>query len=86
MWRTVFRFLQWVNKQITYRNRLEAKVDDIMRRTLRLEIFEAIRRKDTHTVYELHDIYKQNGWNSYVSEMVENYKKANRLNKRSKKC
>lgn len=80
MWKYIVAFFTWLNKQLMYRNRLESKVDDIMRRTLRLEIFDAIRRNDTRTVYELHDVYVDNGWNSYVTEMVNKYK-----NKHSKK-
>ena len=80
MWKYIVAFFTWLNKQLMYRNRLESKVDDIMRRTLRLEILDAIRRNDTRTVYELHDVYVDNGWNSYVTEMVNKYK-----NKHSKK-
>lgn len=86
MWRLIVALAEWGIKKSQYKSRLESKVDDIMRRTLRLEIFEAIRRKDTKTVYELGDVYLGNGFNSYVSQMIADYKKTNPLKKRSKKC
>ena len=51
MFRRVWAFLKWVNKQLTYKQRIESKLDDIQRRVLRIEIDRAIERVDVKTVY-----------------------------------
>lgn len=73
MWRNILGFIQWMLKQITYRSRLEDKVDLALRRLLRLEIIDAIRRNDKTTVHMLYDEYKKLGGNSYIQEMYEEY-------------
>ena len=82
MLRKTLAFVEWCIKQITYRNRLEQKVDLALRRLLRLEIIDAIRRNDKSTVHMLYDEYKKLGGNSYIQEMYEEYIKKQ---KRSKK-
>jgi len=78
-------FIKWVAKQITYRSRLESKVDDIMRRTLRLEISEAMRRNDIKAVHELGDLYLGLGYNSYMRESLLAFYKKHPVNKKGKK-
>lgn len=73
MWRNIINLVKWSLKQITYRNRLEDKVDLALRRLLRLEIIDAIRRNDKTTVHVLYDEYKKLGGNSYMQEMYEDY-------------
>lgn len=82
MWRRIFEFLKWLNRQITYRSRLEDSVNIMMRRLIRLEILNAIERKDTPAVCGLYDEYKAIGGNSYITSLVEEYIKKQ---KRSKK-
>lgn len=83
MWRSVVDLLANFVKQLGYRSRLEGKVDVLMRRVIRLEISEAIKRKDTQTVCDLFDEYKALGGNSYMTHLVEQYIKQT---KRKKKC
>lgn len=73
MWRNIINLVKWALKQITYRSRLEDKVDLALRRLLRLEIIDAIRRNDKTTVHMLYDEYKKLGGNSYIQEMYEEY-------------
>lgn len=82
MWNKIFNCLKWAYRQITYRNRLEHKIDnvittqsDIERRVLRLEILQAMERKDKYTVYALYDEYKKYNGNSYMDELFAKYKK-----------
>ena len=82
MWTRILDFLRWVHKHITYRYRLENKIDgmittqsDIERRVLRLEILQAMERKDKYTVYTLYDEYKKYNGNSYMDELFAKYKK-----------
>ena len=85
MFRHIWNFLKWINRQVTYRQRLENKIDDIQRRVLRIEIDRAIERGDVKTVYELGDIYLGLGYNSYMSAMIEDFKKKHPIKARSKK-
>lgn len=73
MLRNIINLIKWTLKQITYRSRLEDKVDLALRRLLRLEIIDAIRRNDKTTVHMLYDEYKKLGGNSYIQEMYEEY-------------
>lgn len=73
MLRNIINLVKWTLKQITYRSRLEDKVDLALRRLLRLEIIDAIRRNDKTTVHMLYDEYKKLGGNSYIQEMYEEY-------------
>ena len=82
MWRTIIELIARFVKWIGYRNRLEGKVDILMRRVVRLEISEAIKRKDTQTVCDLFDEYKLLGGNSYMTHVVEEYIKAGKKKKR----
>lgn len=83
MLKRIWAFLKWINRQLTYRNRLEGKIDsvistqsDIERRVLRLEILQAMERKDKYTVYALYDEYKRYNGNSYMDELFAKYKKS----------
>lgn len=82
MWKSLLKILEWTFKQITYRNRLENKVDLALRRLLRLEIIDAIRRNDKTTVHMLYDEYKKLGGNSYIQEMYEDYIKKTKRKKK----
>lgn len=82
MWKRIGACFKWAYKQVTYRNRLESKIDgliskqtDTERRVLRLEILQAMKRKDKYTVYALYDEYKKYNGNSYMDELFAKYKK-----------
>ena len=74
--------LKGIVRWIVYRNRLESKVDMMMRRLIRLEIVSAIQRKDTPTVCSLYDEYAALGGNSYITHMVEDYIKSTKRKKK----
>ena len=85
MLKRVLCFFRWVYKQVTYRYRLEGKIDNVMstqsdieRRVLRLEILQAMERKDKYTVYALYDEYKKYNGNSYMDELFTKYKKTHK--------
>lgn len=82
MLRNIINLVKWTLKQITYRSRLEDKVDLALRRLLRLEIMDAIRRNDKTTVHMLYDEYKKLGGNSYIQEMYEDYIKKTKRKKK----
>lgn len=82
MLRNIINLVKWTLKQITYRSRLEDKVDLALRRLLRLEIIDAIRRNDKTTVHMLYDEYKNLGGNSYIQEMYEEYIKKTKRKKK----
>lgn len=82
MWKYIFIFIEKIAATFNYKKRVERKIDLMMRRVIRLEILDAIKRKDTTTVYTLFDEYRLMGGNSYISDMVETYLKKE---KRSKK-
>lgn len=66
----------WIVAQVTYKQRLEARLEDIQRRTLKVEIELNMQRGDVKAVHEVGDIYLENGWNSYMRErLLEYYKK-----------
>lgn len=81
MWKGILEILQAIWKWIMYKYRVETKIDaltqaleDNNRRTLRLEIMEAMRRKDRGTVYKLYDEYKvRYHGNSYMDELFKNF-------------
>ena len=83
MLKAIINIVQYFARRFMYNSRLESKVDTMMRRLIRLEIINAIDRKDTKTVYELYDEYKAVGGNSYVTHMIKDYTK--KLNQRKKK-
>lgn len=82
MWHKAISFIKWGIKQITYRSRLEDKVDLALRRLLRLEIIDAMRRNDRAVVHMLYDEYKGLGGNSYIQEMYEEYIKKTKRKKK----
>lgn len=79
----IVAFFKWIVRKIQYKNRIESKMDniimsqaDIERRVLRLEILQAMKRKDKYTVYDLYDEYKNRyHGNSYMDELFKEYKK-----------
>lgn len=75
MWRALFAFFGQILKNFNFKYRIENKMDSLVRRVIRLEILDAIKRKDTKTVCALFDEYSALGGNSYISLLVDEYKK-----------
>lgn len=82
MWKALLDIIKSAVRWFNYKNRLEGKVDMMMRRLIRLEITEAIKRKDTQTVLMLFDEYKALNGNSYITLLVENFLKTNKKKKK----
>ena len=81
MWKAILVGLQAIWKWIMFKARVEEKLDTITRsiednnrRILRLEIMEAMRRKDKSTVYALYDEYKvRYHGNSYMDALFKDF-------------
>ena len=81
MCKSIWGLLQAIWKWLMYKYRIEAKIDaltqaieDNNRRILRLEIMEAMRRKDRGTVYTLYDEYKvRYHGNSYMDALFKDF-------------
>lgn len=87
MWKGILVVLQAAWKWVMFKSRVENKLDSITRaiednnrRILRLEIIDAMRRKDRATVHTLYDEYKvRYHGNSYMDSLFQEYiKKAKR--------
>lgn len=91
MWKGILVALKGIWKWIMFKNRVEGKIDgltkaldDIDRRVLRLEILDAMKRKDMTTVHALGDEYLARGYNSYMSDMLHDFYKNNKKPKAKK--
>lgn len=81
MWKGILSVLQAIWKWFVFKNRVEGKIDGITRaiednnrRILRLEILDAMRRKDRGTVYNLYDEYKvRYHGNSYMDALFKDF-------------
>lgn len=81
MWKGLLTLVRGVWKWVMFKNRVESKIDGITRaiednnrRILRLEILEAMRRKDKATVYTLYDEYKvRYHGNSYMDAIFKDF-------------
>lgn len=84
MWRAIIELFTAMFGFIGRGNRIEKRLVAMDKRILRLELLEAMRRKDTPNVCALFDEYKAMGGNSYMLELYNKYMKQQRKN-RSKK-
>lgn len=82
MWRSFMPVIEYILKSLSYKRRIEKKMDAVLRRVIRLEILDAIKRDDELTVFSLFDEYSALGGNSYISLMVEKYKKKKERSKK----
>lgn len=73
MWKMLVNIVVEVFKRFNRGKRIEDLITDVNIRLLRLEIIEAMRRKDTHLVCVLFDDYKKLGGNHYLDSLYENY-------------
>ena len=99
MWRVIISLLQYVGKQLTYRSRLEQKIDVLIQDNKELKL-ETLRIKYLHFYYHqpweaqiissIFDEYKARGGNSWIDELHVEWKRNLRngvyKKPRSKKC
>lgn len=82
MFKNIMAFIDWVDRKLAYKKRIETKVDEGLaflrdhdQRLLRLEILEAMKRNDAVTVCELMKVYKERGGNYYMDKLFSDFMK-----------
>lgn len=75
MWKILLEFLRFLIGGFGRGRRIEAILRDTRTRVLRLEILDAMKRKDTRLVCALFDDYKKMGGNHYLDALYEQYMK-----------
>lgn len=85
MWKALISILQILLGWIGRGRRIESIILDTRIRVLRLEILDAMNRKDTRLVCDLFDDYKKMGGNHYLDAIYEDYMKSTRKQRRRKK-
>lgn len=76
MWKTLLAIIEMLIGWIGRGNRIEKVLLDTRIRVLRLEILDAMNRKDTRLVCDLFDDYKKLGGNHYLDAIYEDYIKS----------
>ena len=82
MWRTLLSILEILLGWIGRGRRIEKILIDTRIRVLRLEILDAMNRKDTRLVCALFDDYKKLGGNHYLDALYEDYIKSTKRKKK----
>lgn len=82
MWRTLLSILEILLGWIGRGRRIEKILLDTRIRVLRLEILDAMNRKDTRLVCSLFDDYKKMGGNHYLDALYEDYIKSTKRKKK----
>lgn len=85
MWKGIISIFDQILHSFAFKRRIESKMDAVLRRVVRLEILDAIKRDDVKTVLALFDEYSALGGNSYISLLVEKYKVSKEKCRRQKK-
>lgn len=80
MWNVLGEILKFLLGWIGRGRRIEKIILDTRIRVLRLEILDAMNRKDTRLVCTLFDDYKKMGGNHYLDTLYADY-----INRRKKK-
>lgn len=82
MLKNILSAIDWVDKKIAYKGRMEKKVDEALvflkehdQRLLRLEILDAMKRNDAVTVCDLMKEYKEKGGNYYMDKLFADFMK-----------
>lgn len=75
MWKLFLEILKFLIGGFGRGRRIEAILKDTRTRVLRLEILDAMKRKDTRLVCALFDDYKRLGGNHYLDALYELYMK-----------
>lgn len=76
MWSIVGEILKFLLGWVGRGRRIEKIILDTRIRVLRLEILDAMNRKDTRLVCALFDDYKKLGGNHYLDALYADYMKA----------
>ena len=82
MWRTLLSVLEILLGWIGRGRRIEKILLDTRIRVRRLEILDAMNRKDTRLVCALFDDYKKLGGNHYLDALYEDYIKSTKRKKK----
>lgn len=82
MWKALLSILNLLLGWIGRGRRIEKIILDTRIRVLRLEILDAMNRKDTRLVCALFDDYKKLGGNHYLDAVYEDYMKARKKKKK----
>ena len=82
MFKNIMSLIDWIDRKVAYKKRIEKKVDEALtflrdhdQRLLRLEILEAMKRNDAVTVCELMKVYKERGCNYYMDKLFSDFMK-----------
>lgn len=82
MLKNILTLLEWVERKMKYKRRMENKVDEALaflkehdQRLLRLEILDAMKRNDAVTVCDLMKDYKERGGNYYIDKLFADFMK-----------
>lgn len=82
MFKNVLTLIDWLEKKIAYKKRMENKVDEALlflkehdQRLLRLELLDAMKRNDAVTVCDLMKEYKEKGGNYYMDNLFSDFMK-----------
>lgn len=76
MWKSLLSIIEILIGWIGRGHRIENVLLDTRIRVLRLEILDAMNRKDTRLVCDLFDDYKRLGGNHYLDAIYEDYIKS----------
>ena len=76
MWKTLLSVLNLLLGWVGRGRRIEKILIDTRIRVLRLEILDAMNRKDTRLVCNLFDDYKKMGGNHYLDNLYDDYIKS----------
>lgn len=82
MWKTLLYLVEILIGWIGRGRRIEKILVDTRIRVLRLEILDAMNRKDTRLVCDLFDDYKKLGGNHYLDALYEDYIKSAKRKKK----
>lgn len=91
MLKRTWSFLQWCNKQFTYRNRLESKLDSILSNQermqldiLRLKYLQMVQHnpQEKAIILSIFDEYKKMGGDSWIDDIHENWLKKQKKSKK----
>lgn len=82
MWKALLSIVELLVGWVGRGHRIEKILLDTRIRVLRLEILDAMNRKDTRLVCDLFDDYKNLGGNHYLDAIYEDYLKSTKRKKR----
>lgn len=82
MWKTLLYLVEILIGWIGRGHRIEKILVDTRIRVLRLEILDAMNRKDTRLVCDLFDDYKKLGGNHYLDALYDDYIKSTKRKKK----